>query len=278
MRASRRSAIRTLGTIAAGTAVGVSTGAGVYGYRYERRQLDVSQTLLPISGLPPALSGLRIALLTDLHFGAFVSGDDIRRAVGAALAARPDLIVLGGDYVNWQDRTSAAACAEALTGIDAPQGVFAVLGNHDDERATTSAFRRRGIQLLVDARTRLSVAGEPIDLVGLRYWTRRAKDIIPLIDGRTGPVVLLAHDPRRLAEAAALDLSAVLSGHTHGGQVVLPVVGAIAARRFPIVAGLGQRDNTSIYVSRGIGTIVLPVRLSCPPEVAMLTLTARRSV
>jgi len=85
-------------------------------------------------------------------------------------------------------------------------------------------------------------------------------------------MVLLAHDPRRLTEAAALDIPLVLSGHTHGGQVVLPIVGAVAARKFPVVAGVGRRDNTSIFVSRGVGTIYVPYRLNCPPDVSILTL------
>ena len=83
---------------------------------------------------------------------------------------------------------------------------------------------------------------------------------------------LLAHDPRRLTEAAALNLPLILSGHTHGGQIVLPGLGAIAAQKFPIVAGIGRRDRTTLFVSRGVGTIYLPVRINCPPEVAVLTL------
>ena len=85
-------------------------------------------------------------------------------------------------------------------------------------------------------------------------------------------VILLAHDPRRLTEAAAFNVPAVLSGHTHGGQVVIPGVGAVARRRFPILSGLGSRENTSIFVSRGIGTVYVPMRINCPPEVAILTL------
>ena len=85
-------------------------------------------------------------------------------------------------------------------------------------------------------------------------------------------MVLLAHDPRRLAEAVALDIPLVLSGHTHGGQVVLPLVGAVAAQKFPVVAGVGRRDRTTMFVSRGIGTVYVPVRVNCPPEVALLTL------
>ncbi|MBI2188888.1 MAG: hypothetical protein HYU37_17450 [Acidobacteria bacterium] len=94
----------------------------------------------------------------------------------------------------------------------------------------------------------------------------------------TDTVILLAHDPRRLTEAAALDVPAVLSGHTHGGQVVLPGVGALARRRFPILAGSGSRENTSIFVSRGVGTVYVPVRINCPPEVAMVTLTRRSQI
>ncbi len=91
-------------------------------------------------------------------------------------------------------------------------------------------------------------------------------------------MILLAHDPRRLTEAAALNVPAVLSGHTHGGQVVLPGVGAVARRRFPVLAGLGSRENTSIFVSRGIGTVYVPVRINCPPEVAIVTLTRRSQI
>jgi predicted MPP superfamily phosphohydrolase len=84
--------------------------------------------------------------------------------------------------------------------------------------------------------------------------------------------ILLAHDPRRLTEAAALGVPLVLSGHTHGGQVVLPLVGAVAAQKFPVIAGIGRRDRTTMFVSRGVGTIYVPVRINCPPEVAVLTL------
>ena len=126
--------------------------------------------------------------------------------------------------------------------------------------------------MLKDARTRLTVRGEAIDLVGIRFWTKRANDIAAIARGATGFVVLLAHDPRRLAEAAALQVPLVLSGHTHGGQVVLPVAGAVAAQKFPVIEGIGRRDRTTMFVSRGLGTVYVPVRINCPPEVAVLTL------
>ena len=126
--------------------------------------------------------------------------------------------------------------------------------------------------MLKDARTRVTLKGVAVDLVGIRYWTRRGTDIAAIARGATGFVVLLAHDPRRLTEAAALNIPLVLSGHTHGGQVVLPVAGAIAAQKFPVVAGIGRRGRTTMFVSRGLGTVYVPVRINCPPEVAILTL------
>jgi uncharacterized protein len=93
-----------------------------------------------------------------------------------------------------------------------------------------------------------------------------------VLRGADPSVILLAHNPLRLAEAAALSVPLVLSGHTHGGQIVLPGLGALAARNFPVIAGVGHREHTTIFVSRGVGTVYVPVRLNCPPEVALLTL------
>jgi predicted MPP superfamily phosphohydrolase len=173
--------------------------------------------------------------------------------------------------VTWEIAVRPAV-SEALGSLSAPQGVYGILGNHDDDHDMPAALASRGVQMLKDARTRLTIKGEVIDLVGIRYWTRRGSDIAAIVRGATGLVVLLAHDPRRLTEAAALKIPLVLSGHTHGGQVVLPVAGAIAAQKFPVVAGIGRRDQTSMFVSRGLGTVYVPVRINCPPEVAILTL------
>jgi uncharacterized protein len=268
MAVTRRAALKGLAIAASGAAI----GAGVYGYAYERHRLQVTRASLPMSGLPPRLAGLRVGFLCDVHHGPFVSQEDVAAAAARLMAERPDLILLGGDYVNWQDRRSIDACAEALASLRAPQGVFAVLGNHDDERTAAAAFTRRAIAVLADNRTAVLVKGELLELVGLRYWTRRVNDIRQVVGKPAGPVLLVAHDPRRLVEAAALAVPAVVSGHTHGGQVVLPLVGAVAARKFPVVAGSGRLGHTSIFVSRGVGTIVIPYRLNCPPEVAVLTL------
>jgi predicted MPP superfamily phosphohydrolase len=193
-------------------------------------------------------------------------------AVRLLMREQPDLIILGGDYVTWGERRFVEPVAEALAPLSAPHGVFGVLGNHDDDRDMPAALERHGIEVLRDARTRIVVRNEPIDLVGIRYWTRKVADIGRLVRGGAPATILLSHTPSRLVEAAALGVPLMLSGHTHGGQVVLPGVGAVAARNFPIVAGSGQRDHTAAFVSRGIGTVYVPIRVACPPEVAILTL------
>ena len=268
MAITRRAVLK--GVVATG--VGAVTGTGAYGYFYERHELEVTRVTVPVNGLPPALSGLRIGLLTDVHRSRWMSGGEVARAVTTLMAARPDLIVLGGDYVTWGDRRYVAPAAEALSPLSAPYGVFGILGNHDDDHQMPAALAAKHIEMLKDARTRVTINGESLDLLGIRFWTKRGIDIEPLTRGAMGTTILLAHDPRRLAEAAALNIPLVLSGHTHGGQVVLPIVGAVAAQKFPVVAGLGRRGQTTMFVSRGIGTVYVPVRVNCPPEVAILTL------
>jgi uncharacterized protein len=267
-RLTRRELLRGIAAVAAGTAV----GAGAHGYSFERYRLDVTHTTLAVPGWPEALAGLRVAFLTDFHRSATVPHALVDAAVRLALAEQPDLILLGGDYVTRSDRRFVHAAADALAPLTAPHGVFGALGNHDDDRDMPAALAERGIEVLRDARTRLTIRGETVDLIGIRYWTRRMADVARAVRGAAPASILLAHTPSRLSEASALGVPLMLSGHTHGGQVVLPGLGAVAARHFPIVAGVGRRENTVAFVSRGIGTVYVPVRLRCPPEVAMLTL------
>jgi uncharacterized protein len=265
---TRRAALK--GALA--TAIGGLTGALSYGVAYERHRLGVTEATMPVSGLSPALDGLRVALLTDIHHSAIVPAEDVVRAVELTLSTNPDLIVLGGDYVTYGDRNFVEPVAELLAPLRAPNGVFAILGNHDDDREMPAALAKKGITVLKDQRTRIVIRGDGLEIAGIRFWTRRPADIARVLKGAEESILLLAHDPRRLTEAAALNVPAVLSGHTHGGQVVLPGIGAIARARFPIVQGLGTREHSSIFVSRGIGTVYVPVRINCPPEVAVVTL------
>lgn len=258
------------GLAAAG--IGLVTGALDHGYVYQRRHLVVTRETIQVSGLATALSGLRIGFLTDLHRSQAVSHEMADAAVRALLAEQPDLILLGGDYVTWGDRRYVGAAAEALAPLNAPHGVFAILGNHDDDKDMPTALAAKGLTVLRDARTRLRIRGESLDIAGIRFWTRKVADIARIVRGASTNLILLAHTPSRLPDAVALAIPLMLSGHTHGGQIVLPGLGAIAAREFPVVAGSARREGTAVFVSRGVGTMYVPVRLNCPPEVNILTI------
>lgn len=266
---TRRDFLRSATVVSAGAL----TGVAAYGVAYERHRIEPVVRDIPVRGLPPALDGLRIGMITDVHHSAVVPADDVARAVAVLKEAAPDIVVLGGDYVSFFDRNYVGAVAELLAPLaGASQGSFAVLGNHDDEREMPAALTARGFTVLKDQRTALTVRGERLDIAGIRFWTRSPGEIADVLKGTGGTTILLAHDPRRLAEAAALDVQLVLSGHTHGGQVIVPGVGAIAGRKFPVLAGYAEREHTSLFVSKGVGTVYVPVRINCPPDVAVLTL------
>jgi predicted MPP superfamily phosphohydrolase len=270
VNAGRRAALRVLAT----AGIGFMAGGGAHGFLYERHRIGVTRATLPVSGLPTALDGLRVVMLTDLHLSPSVPREDLDVAVRLAMAERPDLIILGGDYVSFQERRYMEPCAELLAPLRAPHGIYAVLGNHDDDVEMPKALERRGIEVLKDARTTVSIRNERMDFIGIRFWTRATVDLARLLKGASasGTTVLLSHDPRRLQQAAALNIPLMLSGHTHGGQIVLPGIGAIAARKFPVAEGMARRENTTVFVSRGIGTVYVPCRINCPPEIAVLTL------
>ncbi|MFN8061984.1 MAG: metallophosphoesterase [Vicinamibacterales bacterium] len=267
-RPTRRDVVKALLT----GAVGLSGGAASYGYLYERYRVGVTRQTVAVAGLPEALAGLRVGLLTDPHVSPSVPDIIVTTAVELLQAEKPDVILLGGDFISWQTADDADRAAELMKPFAAPLGVFGVLGNHDEETQLPRALTERGITLLRDSTKVIEARGVKVTLIGLRYWTRRAAALAKLKDEVEGFPVLVAHDPRRLREATSVGLPLVISGHTHGGQVVLPGLGAIAAKRYPIDAGLLVDGSTTLFVSRGVGTVYLPWRVNCPPEVAVLTL------
>ena len=269
---TRRDFLRSATAISAGALAGV----GAYGTAYERHRISLITRDVAVRGLPLALDGLRIGMITDVHHSSVVSSQDVSRAVSLLQQASPDIVVLGGDYVSFFEHAYVGPVAELLTPLaNAPMGSFAVLGNHDDEKEMPAALTAKGFTVLKDQRTQLTIRGERLDLAGIKFWTRTPGEIASVLKGTGGTTLLLAHDPRRLVEAASLDVQLVLSGHTHGGQVVVPSLGAVVGRKFPVLAGYAMRDNTAIFVSRGVGTVYVPVRINCPPEVAIVTLRRR---
>jgi predicted MPP superfamily phosphohydrolase len=227
--------------------------------------------------LPQAFDGFRIVQLSDIHHSPFTSVHQIERAVETANSLQPDMIALTGDYVS-KERRYAAPCAELLGTLKARHGVFAVLGNHDhwtDAALITDLFRAEGITMLVNQGMRFEKDGAAFWLAGVDDTMVGLEDLSLALAGASDDEMklLLAHNPVILRKAARAGVDLVLSGHTHGGQVNLRSERSESERpRRRLLKGLARQGNTQIYITRGLGTVVLPVRFGCPPEVSLLEL------
>jgi predicted MPP superfamily phosphohydrolase len=232
-----------------------------------------------IRNLPPSFENFRITQVTDVHHSRIVGLEEIRRVVALAQSTKPDLIALTGDYTTTYTRF-IEPCAEMLGHLSAPEGVWAVLGNHDhytDRELTSRALERHHITVLNNANTKLTRGGERLQLSGIDDWSWARSDWNRAFFGinQSQPSVLLSHQPGVLDLAQTQHVSLILSGHTHGGQVVLPFIGAPARLAVPDLKyahGLYRRAETQLFVSSGTGVIGLPVRLGIRPEIAVLRL------
>ncbi len=240
-------------------------------------RLTIEHRQISLRRLPRELDGLRIVQLSDIHHSSFTSREQIERAVETANNLQPDIIALTGDYVS-KEREYAAPCAELMGKLRARHGVYAVLGNHDhwtDAALVTDLFRAEGITVLVNQGMRFEKDGAAFWLAGVDDTMVGLEDLpLALAGAREDELkLLLAHNPIILRRAARAGVDLVLSGHTHGGQVRLRSErgGAGRPRRRPL-KGLSNAGETQIYVTRGLGTVVLPVRFGCPPEVSLLEL------
>jgi predicted MPP superfamily phosphohydrolase len=227
--------------------------------------------------LPKALDGFRIAHLSDLHYGPLVDPRHLQRAIQIANDLRPDMVALTGDYIS-QERGYAAPCAEVVGRLRATHGVYAILGNHDhwtDAKLISDLFRAEGIRMLINEGVRIDARDEAFWLAGVDDTMVGLEDLSLSLAGARDEEfkLLLAHNPTILRRAARANVDLVLSGHTHGGQVTLrPEKNRSGRPRRRMLRGLGRRANTQIYVTRGLGTVVLPIRYGCPPEVSLLEL------
>ncbi|HWS55410.1 MAG TPA: metallophosphoesterase [Pyrinomonadaceae bacterium] len=259
-----------------------ASGLAAYAGLFEPFDYEVTERDVFVRGLPPRFEGFRVAQVTDVHHSRLVPLGEVRHVVELANAARADAVVLTGDYTTAR-RNYIEPCAEALGELRAPEGVWAVLGNHDhynDAELTARALERRGISVLSNANTTLRRGADALQLAGVDDWGWGKSDWARALRGLdlARPAVLLSHEPAVLDLPQARGLSLILSGHTHGGQVCLPLVGAPARfiEAFRYLRGLYERDGVQLYVSRGTGMIGLPVRLGARPEVAVIRLRRRK--
>lgn len=263
--------------------MGAAAGAvGAYAFLVEPLWLEVTRTRVHVRGLHPDLDGFRIALLTDLHAGEGTPLWLVRRAARLAMREGPDLVAVTGDLAA-DDAPGFGPVLDALAGLRAPHGVWTVPGNHDYAvgigRWRREVADRPNLRDLTNGAALRRVGDARLCVAGVDDYShgRPRLDALPPPEERDF-TLLLAHDPDQAERARraydAVDL--IVSGHTHGGQVRMPFVGAIRnPSRFGALyeEGLRRRPWTQVYTSRGVGTVHVPVRFLCRPEVAILELT-----
>lgn len=236
----------------------------------------------PTQKWPVGYPRIKIAFLTDTHTGSFRNGlGNLRRIVDRINAQKPDLILLGGDYVIQSvllgDHVPIEKIAPELARLKAPGGVIGVLGNHDwwdDGEKIRRVLSAAGIRILENEAYPVRWAGKRIWVVGLADDTTRQPDVLkafaPVKEGE--PAIVVMHDPATFKELSSRPVIA-LAGHTHGGQFYIPWIGALVnASRAPLrhSYGLVREKEKAMYVSSGIGTSILPLRLNIPPEIVVL--------
>jgi predicted MPP superfamily phosphohydrolase len=306
---SRRYFFQAAGTIAGA----VPFVSAAYGFAEERFRFYVREVQIPIANLPPALDGLRITQLSDIHIGSYMPVAQVRRAVGMANELKGDLAVVTGDFLTGRGDPLEDCIAE-LSRLRAPLGVWGCNGNHEiyaqAEAKSAELFQKFGMKLLRQENAELRWQGSAFNLLGVDYQRQRdtagnhavmLAGIQPLVR-RDVPNILLSHNPNSFPRAAELGIELSLAGHTHGGQVRVEILDhrwSPAQFLTPYVAGLYRRPlfapsdlndakilslpqvsasqaqtTGAIYVNRGLGTIGAPVRLGVPPEITLITLRA----
>jgi predicted MPP superfamily phosphohydrolase len=264
-----------------------STAAGVVVYPFlEAKWCRIVRQMIVLPNLPAAFRGLKVALIADVHHGPFVPLAYIRHVVSMANAQKPDLTLLAGDYVH-HHHSYIAPGIEALGKLEAKLGRFAVRGNHDNHayRGSNHSYRANSSAALADA--------ELPDLDNVGVWLERGRNRLRIcgvgdlwtdrqdLDGALGDateddaVVMLSHNPDFAETLRDKRVGLILSGHTHGGQLFVPGLGApIVPSQYgqKYLHGLVNGPSCQVFITRGVGTITPPARLFCRPEIVLITL------
>ncbi|MBI4459015.1 MAG: metallophosphoesterase [Acidobacteria bacterium] len=236
---------------------------------------EITDHKIFLKGLPPTFSA-KVAQLSDLHHGLYVSLREIEQAVELVNYASPEMVLLTGDFVT-RSWVHIEPVAEALGQLRAPLGLYAVMGNHDHRTGAEKIEKhlsRHGIEVLRNRHILVRHGQTVLGLAGMDdiWYTGNLRAALRGLPADI-PRILLCHNPRIFLEAVGEGIDFVVSGHTHGGQVQVPGLGTMYRRKFHSGhSGLHRFQKTQIYVSRGIGKVVLPVRLGCPPEISIFHL------
>jgi predicted MPP superfamily phosphohydrolase len=302
---SRRTFFRTASVVA-----GAAPFLGVmYGYAAERLRYEVHRVEIPVTNLPPAMDGMRIVQISDIHLSSYMTRESVRRAVDMANDVGADLAVVTGDLVTGM-HDSIYDCVDEVRRLYAPLGVYGCNGNHEiyarAEDLAERLYAQAGMKMLRRENAIIQYKGGQLNLIGVDYQRERMPsgrkmqmlaNVEPLIR-RDMPNILLSHNPNSFNRAAELGIELSLAGHTHGGQVQVEILDvSLSPARFitDYVAGLYHRPLlmpdqpkrmgetiklmpnapkglAALYVNRGIGTVGAPVRLGAPPEITHIVL------
>ncbi|HTY58641.1 MAG TPA: metallophosphoesterase, partial [Bacteroidota bacterium] len=249
------------------------------------RGFDITEARITVTGLPPQLEGFTIGLISDIHSSSFMTKKQMDGYCAGVMGLGTDLIVVPGDFVNSQTE-EVYPFAESFSALHAPSGVYGVMGNHDfyapDPERVAREVDGCGVRLLRNDSVIIQKNGARLALIGIDDVGRSDRALAHMQSASRGvpdglPRVLLCHRPYFVDEAASTGMDVVLSGHTHGGQIVLGHIGGVtitpAALASPYIWGKYSRGRTQMYVSRGIGTVGLPMRINCSPEITRITLS-----
>lgn len=242
----------------------------------EANSLSLERVDIFLKRLPRKLDGFKIIHLSDTHHSPFTTLEHIERVVKVANRLKPDMFLLTGDYVS-HEREYIAPVAAVLGRLKAKYGVHACLGNHDhwtDAELVTHLFRGEGINVLINEGFRFEARGSSFWLAGVDDYMVGKTDVPAALKGSFPDEMklLLAHNPIIFREAARYGVDLTLSGHTHGGQIKVRSEEKRILPQRKLKAGLHTRRESQIYITRGIGTVVVPMRYQCPPEISLLEL------
>ncbi len=242
----------------------------------EAETLTVERVTIRLSRLPKNLDGFRLVHLSDIHHSPFTDIEHISRAVEISNRLKPDMFVLTGDFVS-HETEYIAPVAKVLEKLESEFGSFACLGNHDhwtDAKLVSDLLHGENIKVLNNEGFRFQAREASFWLCGVDDYMVGKTDLRAALRGAFPDEMkmLLAHNPKILYRAARASVDLMLSGHTHGGQIKLRDEDKKILPRRKLKNGLYRRKTTQIYITRGIGTVVLPIRYGCPPEISLIEL------
>jgi predicted MPP superfamily phosphohydrolase len=242
----------------------------------EANTLTVEDISIKLERLPAKLEGFRIVHLSDTHHSSFTDLEHISRAVQMANELQPDVVLLTGDYVS-HDPDYIAPVADVLGQLTSEFGTYACLGNHDhwtDAELVTHLLRGEGITVLINEGIRFQAKDASFWLAGVDDYMAGKTDVQAALHGSFPDEmkVLLAHNPLVFRQSVRAKIDLTLSGHTHGGQIKMRDPERRILPRRKLSSGLHHRKDSQIYITRGIGTVVVPARYQCPPEISLIQL------